>query len=221
LRHGWGQTEVAGRLGVSQAYVNMLESGKRRLTPELTRKLVLVYELSPVELPVSEAFRPPQVGAQWLAESLAKLGYPGFAYLRSHVTNKNPAEVLLTALAQGSLEPRLAEALPWLLLKYWEMDFDWLAEQARRHNLQNRLGYVAWLARQLSEQSAASNEQRNRALAGLDAALDRSRLANEDAFPRPPKNSAEREWLTQNQTQEAGHWNLLTDLRPEHLQYAE
>ncbi len=220
LRRGWGQTEVAERLGLSQAYVHMLEQGKRRLTPELTRKLALVYELSPVELPVSESFRPSQADAQWLAESVAKLGYPGFAYLRPHVAKKNPGEVLLTALAQDSLEPRLAEALPWVLLRYSKMDFDWLAEQARKHNLQNRLGFVSSLARQMSEHSA-KNAQRTRVLAGLETTLDQSRLVHEDAFPRPPKNDAERYWLTHNRPQEAKHWNLLTDLRPEHLQYAE
>jgi hypothetical protein len=155
--------------------------------------------------------------AQRLAEHLARLGYPGFAYLRSHVTKKNPGEILLTALAQESLEARVAEALPWLLLRYWKMDFKWLVEQAKKFDLQNRLGFVVDLSRWLSEKSPES--ERTSVLSELEAVLDRSRLVREDAFSRPPRNDAEREWLRQNRPEEARHWNLLTDLRPEHLQY--
>jgi transcriptional regulator with XRE-family HTH domain len=219
LRLGWGQAEVAERLGVSQAYVHMLEKGKRRLTPGLTRRLALAYQMSPVELPTTEGFRPSKVDSQWLAESLARLDYPGFAYLRSHVAKKNPGEVLLIALAQERLEARLAEALPWLLLRYSEMDLDWLAEQARTHSLQNRLGFVTGLAVQLSKRDA-TNAHTTAALMKLEALLDESRLVREDEFPRPPKNDAEREWLTLNRPQAASHWNLLTDLCSEHLQYA-
>lgn len=219
LERGWGQTEVAARMGVSQAYVNMLEKGKRRLTPALARKFAMVYELTPLALPVSEAFDPRKADVRHLPESLAKLGYPGFAYLRSHVTKRNPGEVLLTALAQESLEARVAEALPWLPLKYWRMDPAWLVEQARKLNLQNRLGFVVSLARRVAERNA-QDENRTRALREVEAALEESRLAREDAFYRPPRTNGEREWLLQNRTQEATHWNLLTDLRPEHLQYA-
>lgn len=216
LERGWGQTEVAARVGVSQAYINMLEKGKRRLTRALARKFATVYELTP---PVSEAFDPRKADARHLPESLAKLGYPGFAYLRSHVVKRNPGEVLLTALTQESLEARVAEALPWLPLNYWRMDPTWLVEQARKLNLQNRLGFVVSLSRRVAERNA-QDENRTRALREVEAALEESRLAKEDAFYRPPRTNGEREWLLQNRTQEAAHWNLLADLRPEHLQYA-
>ena len=219
LNKGWRQTSAAARLGVSQAYLNMLENGKRPLTPRLTRKLALTYGFSPEALPVSENFNPPPVNAQYLVESLSKLGYPGFAYLRSHATKKNPGEFLLMALAQDSLEPRVAEALPWLPLHYWRMG-PWLVEQARKLNLQNRLGFVVNLARQVSERYP-QNDDRTNALRELEARLDESRLAKEDVFYRPPRTPGEREWLLQNRPEEARHWNLLSDLRPEHLQYAE
>lgn len=220
LKQGWSQTEAARRLGVSQPYLNMLEKKKRHLTPTLERRFALVYGLSPVTLPVSEAFTPTRkMGAERLAEHLASLGYPGFAYLRSHVRKENPGEVLLTALAQQSLEARVAEGLPWLLLRYWQMDSKWLVEQAKKFDLQNRLGFVVALSRQLSERTSES--VRTNALSALETLLDRSRLAREDAFFRPPRNNSEREWLMQNRPEEARHWNLLTDLRPEHLQYVE
>ena len=218
-RHGWGQVEAAKRLGVSQPYLAMLERGKRQLTPALARKLVAVYGLPPEQLPVAPAFNPPEkVDPQRLMEDLAKLGYPGFAHARTGVRSKNPAQVLLAALAQDSLEGRVGEALPWLLLRYWRMDFRWLVMEAKKFDLQNRLGFVANLARRLSEQTAEA--ERTQTLAQLELWLDRSRLAREDYFYRPPRNDRERQWLAQNRPEAAQHWNLLSDLRAEHLQYA-
>ncbi|MEJ2008064.1 MAG: helix-turn-helix transcriptional regulator [Acidobacteriota bacterium] len=220
LRHGWGQVEAARRLGVSQPYLAMLEKGKRPLTDDLVRKAARVYGLPPVELPLPGKFVPARKeGAQQLVESLSRLHYPGFAYVRSRVKSRNPGEVLLTALAQEKLEARVAEALPWLLLQYWQMDLDWLVEQAKRCDLQNRLGFVATLARRLSEGTAET--ERTRALSSLESTLDRSRLAREDSFPRPPRNNAEREWLIRNRLKEARHWNMLSDLQPEHLKYVQ
>ena len=223
LRHlrvakGWGQTEAAQRLGVSQAYVNMLEKGKRSLTPKLLRRFVQLYGLSPELLPVPESLDK-DADPQRLAEYLSKLGYPGFAYLRTHLAKKNPAEVLLLALQQESLEPRVAEALPWILLNFWQTSSTWLVEQARKLNLQNRLGFVVSLARQVSERTH-QNDTRTQTLRSLEATLEESRLAKEDAFYRPPKTPREREWFLENRPEEARHWNLMADLRPEHLQYA-
>ncbi len=220
LSRGWSQKEAARRLGVSQAYVAMLESGLRRLTPALARKAMRVYGLSPTVLPAAEPFRLAQsVSAQGLAEQLAVLGYPGFAYLRPHVAKKNPGEVLLAALAQDELEARLVEALPWLLLRYWDVDVNWVVEQAKRRDLQNRLGFLAGLTRRLSEAAGAPNQNRNRALAELEAALEKSRLAQEGTFCKTPGTDTEREWLRENRPEEAKHWNLLTDWRAEHLRY--
>jgi transcriptional regulator with XRE-family HTH domain len=212
LNKGWGQTQAAARVGISQAYLNMLENGKRRFTAKLARRFVLTYGLSPESLPVSEDFVPATVDDQRLAESLARLGYPGFAYLRTHTLKKNPSEVLLTALVQERLEARVAEALPWVALVYWQGATTWLVEQARKLNLQNRLGFVVSLARQVSERDP-QNDQRTHALRDLEATLDESRLAKEDAFYRPPRTEGEREWLLQNRSEEARHWNLLTDLQ--------
>jgi transcriptional regulator with XRE-family HTH domain len=219
LKHGWVQAEAAHRLGVSQPYVAMLEAGKRRLTADLARKATMVYGLPPVELPLPESFKPARgVGPQHLVEYLSSLDYPGFAYVRPHVPKKNPAEVLLTALAQESLEARVAEGLPWLMLHYWEMNPNWLVAQAKSFDLQNRLGFVTSLAHELSARTPETG--RTRALFNLKTLLDPSRLMRVDFFPRPARNEPEREWLRQNQPDEARHWNLLTDLRREHLQYA-
>ena len=210
--------QAAGRLGVSQPYLAMLENGKRRLTPALARKVVAAYGLPPAELPFPAAFTPAdRVDGQRLVEDLARLDYPGFAYVRTQVRSKHPGEVLLTALAQENLEGRVAEALPWLLLRYWEMDLGWLVLEAKKFDLQNRLGFVVNLARQLSERG--EGVERTQTLTNLESLLEPSRLAREDCFYRPPRNDRERRWLAENRPEAARHWNLLSDLRPEHLQY--
>ena len=217
LTRGWTQTQAAAHMGMTQAYLNFLENGRRRLTPDLVRRATSVYGLSPQVLPVADAFAPIETDDQRLTELLAKLGYPGFSYLRVRTPKKHPSEVLLTALAQKSLDARVAEALPWVALKYVQADY-WLVGNARKFNLQNRLGFVVSLAKRVAEmrhEGARSTE-----LSQLENLLDDSRLAKEDAFYRPPRTEGEREWLRKNRTEDAVHWNLLTDMRPEHLQYA-
>src|SRR5208283_670999 len=214
---GWTQTQAAARLGMTQAYLNYLENGKRRLTPLLVSRAATVYGLPPEVLPVADVFVPSETEDQRLTEMLAKLGYPGFSYLRTHALKKNPSEVLLTALAQKSLDARVAEALPWVAVKYAQPD-PWLVENARKFNLQNRLGFVVSLARRVAEMRQGGS--RSAKLTELENLLDDSRLAKEDSFYRPPRTEREREWLRQNRTEDAAHWNLLTDMRPEHLQYA-
>src|SRR5467141_3260589 len=88
LAKGWTQTRAAAHLGMTQAYLNFLENGKRRLTPELVRRATSVYGLSPGVLPVADVFVPVETSDQHLAEALSTLGYPGLRYLRSHTAKK-------------------------------------------------------------------------------------------------------------------------------------
>src|SRR5688572_12768908 len=91
---GWTQTEAASRLGMSQPYLAMLETGKRALTALLVRRAAEVYGLPPSEVPPSDVYRHRADPSQELAVDLAALGYPGFAYLRpAHWKPKNPAQV--------------------------------------------------------------------------------------------------------------------------------
>jgi transcriptional regulator with XRE-family HTH domain len=215
LAKGWNQTEAAAKLGVSQAHLNRLELGKRQLTQELVRGATSVYGLSLEVLPTSEAFVPQRVDDQRLTEMLAQLEYPGFLYLVTRIQKKNPSEFLLTALAQQSLDPRVATALPWVALKFAKSD-SWLVENARKFNLQNRLGFVVATAKRVANKG---NHSRLTELSQLEQALDESRLAKEDFLPRPPRTESERDWLRTNRSEDAAHWNLLTRMRPEHLQY--
>jgi transcriptional regulator with XRE-family HTH domain len=218
LAKDWSQVEAATRLGVSQPYLAMLERGQRRLTPTLALRAARLYDLAPTAVPRSSGELPTRLNAATLAKDLAGLGYPPFAHLRARRrTPKNPGEVLLAALVQDDLEPRLVEALPWLVLKYWALDWSWVVREAKVRDLQNRLGFVVGLARQLGERDGP--ERTTRALADLEARLDRSRLAREDTLCRASMPHAERRWLTEHRPKAARHWNLLTDWTADALRY--
>jgi transcriptional regulator with XRE-family HTH domain len=207
LDRGWNQQEAAARLGVTQAYLSMLESGQRDLTP-LSRKLMKVYGLPPTVLPVEEVSE--SATADLLAYQLASLGYPGFAHLRGKTRKRNPATFLLTALLQPNLEVRVAEGLPWLVMRYPEMPRDWLVRESRARTLQNRLGFVVTLGRLAGKRDD---------LQPLELELADSKLAKEDSFCRE-LNEAERRWLRLHRSEEAKQWNLLSDMRPETVRYA-
>lgn len=206
-QRGWTQSQVAKRLGVTQAYVSMLEKG-RRDPKRLARKLMRVYGLSPTVLPVGMVRKEPT--PDFLANELASLGYPGFAHLRGRVKKVNPAEFLLLALGQSNLEARVAEGLPWVVSKYADMPFDELVREARVRNLQNRLGFVVTLGRR----AAGRND-----LQPLEQTLSDSKLAKEDSFCKL-LSEPERRWLRENSSDEAKQWNLLSDLRPDMVRYA-
>jgi hypothetical protein len=116
------------------------------------------------------------------------------------------------------LDSRLVEALPWIVLKFPDLDWQWLANAARVNDLQNRLGFVTGVARRLAERLG---EQETAALlAREESALERSRLMHEDTLCHASLTETERRWLRKNRPREAKHWRLLTDLTPEQLDYA-
>jgi hypothetical protein len=41
------------------------------------------------------------------------------------------------------------EAVPWLLAEHSNLDWDWLVQECKLRNLQNRLGYLVQLAQEL------------------------------------------------------------------------
>lgn len=219
LARGWNQVEAARRLGVSQAYLAMLERGQRRLTPDLARRAVKAYGLPSTAVPPSEAAPGRDVSGAALAKDFAGLGYPGFAYLRSPSWRpKNPGDVLLSALAQRDLEARLVEALPWLVLRYHALDWTWVVREAKVRDLQNRFGFVVDLARRLADRT--DNKAATHTLTALERELERSRLAREDTLCRDSLSPAERRWLAEHRSEDARHWNLLTDWTAEALRYA-
>jgi len=208
---GLTQQRVAERLGVSQAYWAFLESGRRRLTGRLARKAVRLLNLAPTLLPLQE---PGDWSASELSNAVAGLGYPGFAWLRSS-RKGNPAVVLVAALRKPDLEARLVEALPWLVARYPDLNWDWVLARLKLDDAQNRLGFLLRLVLDLNTGGRALS-----GLAGVLERVERARLAREDTLCRESMSEAERAWLRENRPPAARHWNLLTDLRPEHLSYA-
>jgi len=111
------------------------------------------------------------------------------------------------------------EALPWLLLQHEGFDAQRLVAEAKARDLQNRLGFVVALARQVAECKRVY-EGRVSEMRRLEELLEPSRLAREETFGQGRASERMRAWLRQERTDAARHWNLLTDLKVEHLSYA-
>jgi transcriptional regulator with XRE-family HTH domain len=213
---GLTQQQAAERLGISQAYLALLERGRRSVTARLASKAAELYGLGPSALPL-ESERIDSWSPASLAAALANLGYPGFRHLRrGH--KKNPALVLLGAIAARDTEVRVIEALPWLVAAYSDLDWEWLMREAKLRDVQNRLGFLVALGRQVAERrgdNLAAGKLRQ-----IEEALDRSRLVREDTLCQDSLSDAERRWLRQTRPARARHWNLLTDLDSQSLPYA-
>jgi hypothetical protein len=125
---------------------------------------------------------------------------------------------LLTALAQKNLDPQVAEALPRVALQYAK-PHPWLVENSRRFNLQNHVGFVVSLAKRVAE--IRGDGARSTELTQLENLIEESRLAKEGVFYRAPRTENEKEWLRKNRTEDAAPWNMLSDMRPEHLPCAK
>jgi len=189
----------------------MVENGERSLTPEMLDRLRSYYDVDPENLPVRE---PHPMSDSDYARELANLGYPGFAHRKEGKPFWNPTQLALSALSCDVLDRRVAEALPWLVLRYWHADWTWALTEAKGSDLQNRLGFAVTLARRLAEKMNLSSPNR---LREFESQVERSRLVREDTFCNETMTVAERNWLRTHSSPEARHWNLLSDMRPEHL----
>jgi transcriptional regulator with XRE-family HTH domain len=210
-QRGWTQTELAERLGVSQGYVCLPERAQRPVPAALAQKATRLLDLPATALPLGSTST--ALADDAVTAALATLGYPGFAYRRRR-QGLNPAEVLLRSLKTVNLDARVVEALVWVALTYANLDWDWLVRQAKVEDLQNRLGFLVTLARQLAEQR--DNAEAVPRLTRAEQALEYSRLQREDAF-RVSMTEAERRWLREHRSPEATRWNVLTSLNASEL----
>ena len=215
-KKGWSQAQAAKRLGVSQAYLSLLESGRRPLSRPLAGKAQREFDVPATALPVMSPSLVKTAAPDELAGALAALGYPGFTHLKRG-RRMNPAELLLAALSASDMEPRLAEALPWVVWKHSDLNWDWLLAQARLRDLQNRVGFVVALGKVTADRH--HDVRAVKALNRAEAELEPSRLAREDTLARESMTQAERRWLRTHRPPSAEHWNLLTGLTPDHLSY--
>jgi transcriptional regulator with XRE-family HTH domain len=207
---GLSQVEAAGKLGVSQTLLSMMEKGKRSVSYAVAVRAVQVLHVSPEQLPVFEEKRH---NDQQLAADLGALGYPGYSYLRSDP--RNPGEVLLDALDRDNLDARVVEALPWVPLRYPNMNWNWLTSQAKLRNRQNRLGYVVNLAARV----ALKNDQRPvaRCLYKNVVGLKEARLVKNDTLCQSSWRPSQRKHAHERRSKLAKFGNLDTRLTEKDL----
>lgn len=214
---GMTQETAAKRLGVSQTYLSLLEAERRRVTLRLTRRATSVFGLSPSNLPAH--FEQEFVSDDRLAVDLAGLGYPGFSHLKKRAVRKNPAVVLFNTLNADKRDPRLVEALPWLLLNFTDLDWNSLSRNIKANDLQNRLGFLVAVSSELAERQGSlllSAELRLK-----EVELSRSLLVHEDTLCNETMTVVERKWLKSNRSSNAKRWHVLTDMRAEGLKVYE
>src|SRR5712691_13031255 len=105
-----------------------------------------------------------------------------------------------------NLDSRLAEALPWVLLKHPDLNWEWLVRAAKVNDLQNKLGFVTNVARRLAEK--LGNHETVSVLREQELVLERSRLVHEETLCHDSLTQSARHWLQTNKSNEAKHCNL-------------
>lgn len=211
------QVEAAARLGLSQPYLSQLERGRRAVTPAVARAAARLYGLPPTALTPPTGPPADRAASERLPQQLATLGYPGYGHLRKG-SPVNPAVVALNAVAANHLDGRVAEAMPWVLERYPELDWKWLVENAKLRNAQNRLGFLVAVARKVAERR--SNRAAAEELMRVEKELEPARLAAETTLGRETMPAAERAWLRRHRSAEAHHWNVLAGMKVKDLLYA-
>ena len=214
---GLTQVAAARSLKITQPYLSQLESGLRVASTELERRAAKLFE-QPSALPLPDPMEVRGVTPDELQRKLASLGYPGFEHVRFKIVS-NPAEVVLSAVASKDLDTRLVEALPWVLITYTDLNWEWLQTRAKLSNAQNRLGYLVHLARQTARGLSAKQDVTD-VLTRWEHDLEDARLAREGTLCRDSMPEPERVWLKSNRPQAAAHWSLLTGLTANQLPYA-
>lgn len=164
--------------------------------------------------------RKDELRARVLKDALGALGYPAFVSLFSEMEAEeghDPSVVLMAALACDRLEEPVVEALPWLVLRYEHLDWDWLVREARRRGVQNRLGFVVALALRAGAAGALDMARLTR-LAAVEEELYACRLPGEDAR-WPAGAPARRGQARGGRSAEAEQWGLFSRLQPQQLRF--
>jgi transcriptional regulator with XRE-family HTH domain len=200
-RKSVSQVDAAKLLGLSQPMLSHMETGRRKVSPEVARRAVTLFDADPTVLPLSVHERH---SAEELAAELGELGYPGFAHLRGLL--RNPAEVLFDSLDHSDLDVRVTEGLPWLVLRYSKLDWTWLVRELKLRNRQNRLGFVVALAMRLHRKDAFHS------LEGVLRELEAARLAKEDTLCQESWPASRKKYVRSVRSRLAAHWNLDTRL---------
>ena len=152
------QQEAASKLGLTQAYLSMLERGRRPVTPDLAAQAAKLFNLPPTALPL-EAGGPSTLNDSEFKSELGALGYRGFSYLRGE-SHYNPARLLFLAIDRDDLDRRVVEALPWLTFRYSDLDWEWLLRNAKPTIARTGLGSSWILQRNLRRKRGTQRERK-------------------------------------------------------------
>jgi transcriptional regulator with XRE-family HTH domain len=208
------QGEAAAKLGLTQAYLSMIERGRRPVTEEVAGRAARVFRLPATALPM-KAGRQRALDVDGFKAELGAMGFPGFPLVRGRKPRYNPARLIFMAIDEDELDKSVVEALPWLVLKFADLDWEWLLREAKLHDRQNRLGFLVDVAEDVAKKQG--DAERRREFEKIKAVIEGSRLAREDTLAAEAMNKAERKSLRRNRPAEARHWNLLTDMEAKHL----
>lgn len=210
---GWTQEEAATLLCISQPFLSQIERGQRPVNEVVAQRAFEIFG-EPTILTPNENRRENEMK---LADELGAMGYPGFAYLAGKPT-RNPAELLFDALDRPDLDTRIAEGLPWVLLRYPDLDWKWLLSQMKLRNRQNRLGFVVALALQLVQQLPGHSAVKPK-LDLIELELEKARLASPGTYCHDSWSKRQRELTDRRRSALALHWNLTTGVKLEHLRH--
>jgi transcriptional regulator with XRE-family HTH domain len=210
------QQDAAVRLGVTQAYLSMVERGKRPVSQELAARAVEAFAMPATSLPLGPYERAMR-DELYFKQALGALAYPGFAYLRGGQP-ANPAALLMEAIDQQDLDARVVEALPWLILTYPALAWQWLSLQAKIHDRQNRLAFLVGVASDVARMRG--DDELAERLSEKVQEFEGCRLAAEDTLCQTSMTQAERRWLRTRRSSRALHWNLLSDFSPDEVIHA-
>lgn len=155
-----------------------------------------------------------------LQDAIGALGYPGFINLFTEVEveqSHDPGVVLMAALSCDKVDERVVESLPWLVLRYESLDWQWLVREAQRRAVQNRLGFVVALALEVAASGDCSME-RLTMLSNIEERLFECRIDKEDTgWQKMP--AARKKAVREARSTEAKQWRLLTEVRAQDLAY--
>lgn len=154
-----------------------------------------------------------------LSQALANLGYPGFSHFRAGECFLMPEQVVVAMLSSDDVDVRTVEGLPWLLVTMPNLDWNVLTATSVDQGWQNRLGFVAGVAADLSVRMgqpvpAAFLRQQEENLVPF-------RTEEETTLCRDSMTQVERRWLRDHRTSAARRWHILSGLAPEHLVHVD
>ena len=109
---------------------------------------------------------------------------------------------MFAALKKENLDTRTAEALPWLVFSFPEMDWERVTKFARMFDLQNRLGFVVSLAKQIAGKKADAIKKM--IFSKVEKSLENSRLFREDVLGNKSLTTAEKNHLKTNRPKDPG-----------------